>query len=122
MRWTIFEYAYRDAGNCKAFGAVYLSGELIDRERQAITARFESGMFFVAEQLGIPTLYDELYRWSSGPTEADHCWHSFERFDLVNSQGLPADAREWGAASDFYNRVDAVKNWDGSMSPHYAIG
>jgi hypothetical protein len=122
MRWTVFEYAYRDAGNYKAFGTVYLSGELTVEERQAVTARFESETFFVAEQLEIPTLYDELYRWSSGPTEADHCWHSIEGFDLIDGLRLPADAREWGAASDFYSQVDAVKNWDGSMSPHYAIG
>ena len=66
MPHLVFEYLYRDAGNYKVFGDIWLTGALSDQERVALVDSLESGEFFVAEQIGVPPLYEELFRESGG--------------------------------------------------------
>ncbi len=74
---TQFEYLYRDAGNYKAFGAVLLDGALSTEELEGVRNLFPNDGFFIAEQIGVPALYGQLYQWSDGPTQDDHCWQEF---------------------------------------------
>lgn len=118
--WTLFKYLYRDASNYKAFGAVAVAGQFSEDERANIRQQLESGQFFIAEQIGVPPLYDQLYRWSDGPISDDHCWHEFERFEEVGER--PSGMIVSGSAADFVARISAVKEWQLDLSPHFAIG
>lgn len=114
--WTLFKYLYRDASNYKAFGAVALAGRISDAERVDVRRRFESEEFFIAEQIGVPTLYEQLYQWSDGPIADDHCWHQFERFDEVRER--PIGIMIAGRAEDFVARIRNVEEWQLELSPH----
>lgn len=118
---TMFQYRYRDAGNFKASGHVVLEGQLTAAEQQRLGARLDRGEFFIAEQVGVPPLYEQLYQWSVGPTISDHCWHEFAGLAEVESSDVPAGSFRWGKAADFLAQFCAVKQWDGSLSPHFGI-
>lgn len=120
MATTVFNYLYRDAGNYKAWGAIALEGEVAPEGWNAALANLELGEFFVAEQLGVPPLYNTLYKWSGGPTSADHCWHTFQGIQLVNKPD--ADAYYWGASKIFVKHLLEVDQWRGELSPHFGIG
>lgn len=84
---SIFEYFYCDAWNYKFWGCVQLAGEVDANVLARLKSRFDSEEFFVAEQLGIPALYGQLWRLSDGPTDDDHVWHTFHAL-------RPADGAE----------------------------
>lgn len=65
--WIAFDYMYRDAGNFKAFGTVVLKGSMSQADQVMVRSRLSDGEFFIAEQVGVPPLYRELYRWSGAP-------------------------------------------------------
>lgn len=120
MMWTVFEYLYRDADNFKAFGSVLLKGRLSDDDRDAIRSRLESGEFFIAEQVGVPALYEQLYQWSAGPTESDHCWHEFVGFREIDR---PESSVTYVCdAGMFVTRFAGVTAWEESLSPHTTLG
>ena len=118
MAWTIFEYLYRDSGNFKTFGSIALKGRINNADREAIRAKFDSGEFFIAEQLGVPPLYEQLYQLSDGPTTSDHCWHEFVGF---RDSGDPESCAIGGNAKDFVMRVMSMNEWDLSLSPHFSL-
>ena len=110
---TAFEYRYRDASNYKAWGRILLNGRLSDADRALVIDSLEDGEFFVAEQVGIPPLYQALYQLSDGPTEDDHGWHEFVAF----TDQVPADDEPlWGSANDLALRFAGVKRWNVAMS------
>jgi len=117
MAWTIFDYLYRDAGNFKAFGRIAFEGRINNADREAIRAKLDSGEFFVAEQIGVPPLYEQLYQWSDGPTTLDHCWHEFVGFrESVD----PEHCQIGGNAKDFETRVTSGDEWNLSLSPNFS--
>ena len=118
--WTSFDYMYRDAGNFKAFGSVTLRGDLGDADRQEIRGRLDQGEYFIAEQVGVPPLYEELYQWSNGPTRSDHCWHEFIGFRELHS--APTKRVHTAEAKAFVARFRSVSEWDGSLSPNFELG
>lgn len=117
--WTAFDYMYRDAGNFKAFGTIALKGYLSTADQNLVQARLDAGEFFIAEQVGVPPLYDELYQWSAGPTVSDHCWHSFVGFRELC--GAPEEGVPMVDAATFISRFSSVAKWDGSMSPNFEL-
>lgn len=70
-----FEYLYRCAGNYKNWGEVVFrnsAGESAESLETRLQDGLIDGEFFVAEQVGLPTLYfDEV------DSELDHGWHEF---------------------------------------------
>ena len=114
---TVFEYLYRDAGNFKAFGQIILDGEFVSNSEKLIRSKLESEEFFIAEQVGVPTLYDQLYQWSGGPIEADHCWHEFVGFR--NAEPAEKGTECAVTMADFVARFTSVDRWDGALSPHF---
>ena len=74
-KFSVFSYLYRDASNYKAFGLLLLKGTASADDVEIWRQHFESSEFFIAEQLGIPALYAELWAFSDGATEDDHVWH-----------------------------------------------
>lgn len=75
--YCVFEYLYRDASNYKACGEILLSGDPSKINIETLRACLESGEYFVAEQVGIPPVYKELWDMSGGPTSDDHALHEF---------------------------------------------
>lgn len=116
--WTAFDYMYRDAGNFKAFGTIILEGRLRAADREIIRSRLSNREFFVAEQVGVPPLYQELYRWSEGATKSDHCWHEFVGFRCI---AAPENDPSRIKTSEFVRRFTSLKNWDETLSPHFAL-
>ena len=62
---VVFDYMYRDAANYKAYGPPLLKGEVTEEDQRRLKSKLESGEFFIAEQIGIPALYGELWSLSS---------------------------------------------------------
>jgi len=99
--YTVFEYLYRDAGNYKAWGSVLLSGRATAEDEAALRSRMDSGAFFVAEKVGVPSLQRELWKWSDGPTEDDHGFHEFHGFREATQDDLANFAC---SKEEFFNR------------------
>ena len=111
MRMTLFDYRYRDGGNFKANGTIALEGEANTLLVHAALSRLEDGEYFVAEQLGVPPLQPQLYRWSGGPTPDDHGWHEFVGTRCVSRANLPSDAQVIDSARAFFAKLAAVGEW-----------
>jgi hypothetical protein len=115
-RFCVFEYLYRDADNYKAWGALLLKGEFTDAQVAEMRSKFESEELFIAEQIGVPPLYEELWAYSGGLTESDHPWHEFfaVRPAEVNDFAMGAP---WGSANILFNAVTKVGAWNEQLSP-----
>lgn len=119
MAWTVFEYLYRDADNHKAFGRVGFEGLATEAQWEAVLQIFDERTYFIAEQIGLPALSDQLFRWSgNAPTDADHCWHEFHSTSVVEGPHLPRSIYCAETAEAFVERVRRVKNWEVWLSPN----
>jgi hypothetical protein len=114
--FTIFEYLYRDAANYKVWGQLLLEGVVSEIDRQVLASKFESGDLFIAEQLGIPALYGDLWEFSDGPTEDDHVWHTFHALRAVTPEDPSTVV--FGSVVDLVARIEAVEEWKSELSPH----
>jgi hypothetical protein len=123
MGHFIFEYLYRDAGNFKAWGELLLDGELSEADEAFLRSKFEGGEFFIAEQLGIPPLYEAVWSASlAGPSEElDHVWHEFHAIRPASEEEVKTH-KPWGSASRLITVVEDVDAWDLSLSRNYALG
>ena len=115
-RFCVFEYLYRDADNFKAWGALLLKGVLTDTQVAEMRSKFESEEFFIAEQIGVPPLYEELWAYSGGLTQSDHPWHEFFAVRPAEANDL-ATGTPWGSASILFNAVTKVGVWREKLSP-----
>jgi hypothetical protein len=115
-RFCVFEYLYRDADNFKAWGALLLKGALTDAQVAEMRSKFESEKFFIAEQISIPPLYQELWAYSGGLTESDHTWHEFFAVRLAETNDF-AMGTPWGSANTLFNAVTKVTRWKEQLSP-----
>lgn len=116
--YVVFDYLYRDASNYKVFGSAWLAGTLTKDEQSEIFACCSGGEFFIAEQIGIPALYQGLYEHGGGPTEDDHVWHTLEGFR--NCMPLPTGGTLRGEAPALLAAFRAAKgNWQQELSPNF---
>ena len=116
---TIFEYCYRDAGNFKAFGAILLDGGVPSHLEAHFRSALHEGDFFIAEQVNVAPLYDQLYQWSGGPIKSDHCWHEFVGFKKGGKADQLGECA--GTVAEFVSRFLSVAYWEEALSPHFAI-
>ena len=118
--YSVFEYLYRDAGNFKAYGAVLLEGVLSDTEVDSLCRRFDGGEYFIAEQIGIPTLYQALWdECGCEPSDdMDHVWHEFHAIRLANPDDL-SSLQRWGRVADFKDRIARIRRWDEALSRNW---
>lgn len=117
--YCVFDYLYRDAANYKVWGSLLLSGVPAQEDITALRACMESGEYFVAEQVGIPPLYEEL-QLSGGPTEDDHALHEFVELRIADeneSRTLPL----FGELTNLLKVFQSVARWDYSLSPNYEV-
>ena len=103
----VFEYLYRDASNYKVGGEIFLSGVPTQNDMAALRACLDSGEYFVAEQVGIPALYKELWDLSGGPNSDDHALHEFVAL-RVASEDERKSPRLFGDLSNFIKTFEAV--------------
>lgn len=116
--FCVFEYLYRDGSNYKAWGLLLLSGEPTQEDVTALKGCLESGEYFVAEQVGVPPVYKELWDLSGGPTSDDHALHEFVALrEVTDDEGksLPL----FGELSNLLKAFQAVAKWDNSLSPNF---
>lgn len=114
----VFEYLYRDGSNYKAWGEILLSGTPSQNDIEALRACLESGENFVAEQVGIPPVYKELWDLSGGPGRDDHALHEFVTLRAASEherKSLPL----FGELSNLLKTFQAVTKWDYSLSPNF---
>lgn len=115
----MFEYLYRDASNYKSWGTLVLRGAATASDLEVLKSKFESGEFFIAEQLGIPPLYAELWEFSNGPSIDDHVWHSFHALRLATDEDITKPV--FGTVENLISKIEAVKEWEPELSPHWDI-
>jgi hypothetical protein len=108
--YSIFEYLYRDAGNYKAWGKLLLAGKLNTEQMNQMLKKFDSSEFFIAEQIGIPPLYEELWEYSNGANGDDHSWHSFHSMQLATHEEIEA-YKVWGSVDTLLANILAVTHW-----------
>ena len=114
---SVFVYIYRDAANYKAGGQLLLDGAFCAAAEAAIRKCCDGWDRFVAEQVGVPTLYAELYRFSDGPTIDDIAFHELQQLRPATQDDL-ASPPSWGTLDDLVARFRAVDTWDCTLSPH----
>jgi len=108
---SIFEYLYRDAGNWKAWGQLLLEGVPTASDISSLTASFESGEFFIAEQLGIPPLFQQFWTQYGGPTQDDHPWHEFAGVRPATEAEI-SHCSYWGTMQSLVERAKSIKAWE----------
>ena len=116
--YTAFEYIYRDASNYKAFGTILATGGMTKADIRKLIDCFEDYNLFVAEQVGIPVLYEQLYQYSDGPTDDDHVYHEF----LLCRTATMKEVRTlslWGSTQNLLATFQKAKGqWNLLLSPH----
>jgi len=121
MKTCVFEYLYRDAGNFKVLGELLLVGSFTESDKALVERACEDSRLFVAEQIDVPTLYEELYQFSGGPTEDDMAFHEFLRFRETQPDDLKM--KPWGTVAELIERFQNVNgNWNYRLSPHSGFG
>lgn len=115
----VFEYLYRDASNYKAWGTLALRGTPTKSDLEVLAAHFESGKFFIAEQLGIPPLYAELWQFSNGPSIDDHVWHTFYALRPATEEDIKEPV--FGTVKSLISKINTVTDWNQQLSPHWDI-
>lgn len=118
--FCVFEYLYRDADNFKAWGALLLEGALIDAQVVEMRSKLEGEEFFIAEQIGAPPLYQELWKYSDGPTENDHVWHEFFALRPAEENDLVED-EPWGTANALFTSISGIARWNERLSLHWEV-
>lgn len=114
---SVFVYQYGDVDNISKPGHLLLRGNGGTELKEAIRDACDSREYFVAEQIGVPVLYAELYALSGGPTVDDVAFHEF--LDLRTATQEEANSLPvWGDLSSFVNRFCSVRYWDCRLSPH----
>lgn len=117
VQHSVFVYQYGDADNISSPGLLLLRGSCGTALKEAIRDACDSREYFVAEQLGVPVLYAELYALSGGPTVDDVAFHEF--LDLRTATPEESDSLPvWDDLSSFVNRFCSVRYWDCRLSPH----
>ena len=117
VEFSVFDYCYRDASNYKAWGSLLLQGACSSSDIEGLRNQLDSGEFFIAEQLGIPPLYAELWALSGGPSVDDHVWHTF--YALRSATPEETNAGVFGTVENLLSRIKGVKTWNETLSPHW---
>lgn len=108
--FSVFEYLYRDAGNWKAWGQLLLEGTPTSNDLAELDASFESGELFIAEQLGVPTLFQTFWTQYGGPTQDDHPWHEFAGVRPA-TQAEISHGPIWATMQALVERARSIKAW-----------
>lgn len=79
-------------------------------------SKFEGGELFIAEQIGVPPLYQELWQYSDGPTGRDHPWHEFSAIRPAEDEDI-STGKPWETTNTLFVAIDKVIHWNERLSP-----
>jgi hypothetical protein len=115
---NVFIYQYRDASNYKAGGMLLLYSASHDVEEDMIRECCDAEGCFVAEQVGVPSLCNQLYDFGGGPTDDDHAFHEFQGLRSATAEEI-ASLPLSGSLRELTCRFLRTEgNWDCSLSPN----
>lgn len=77
---TRLDLEYRDASNYKANICVVLEGEITPDMISQIGDHLDDGDCIIADQVGLPTPSEQLFREFDGPSEDDHVYTAIEQW------------------------------------------
>lgn len=118
-RYCVFEYCYRDSGNWKTYGRMLLRGSMGDAG-SVVQECLEWGNQFVAEQVGVPALYEEHFRaCGDGPSALDHAFHEFVRLRPAIEEEIALLPTSGSIQCLLARFRDAAGRWDVTRSPYY---
>jgi hypothetical protein len=119
-QYTILEYLYRDASNYKSWGKLLLSGKPSPTETEAFIGSLEIGNLFVAEQVSIPPLYENLWILSGGKSNDDHAFHEFIGLRPATNSEV-SELEVFASVDELLVRFrQAGRCWDCRISPNCA--
>ena len=119
---TSFTYRYRDADNYKTATQLILPGKPHQEEVDEIQKKLIDGDSFIAEQVGLEPLQDDLRQWDTANTEldedghnqADHCWHEIDTAsDIQPTTEAPTTDMTF---EELVSRFTEVQTWDEAQS------
>ena len=117
IKFSIFNYYYRDASNYKVWGSLLLQGLASISDIEELKNSFDSGEFFIAEQVKIPPLYAELWALSGGSSVDDHVWHTF--YELRPATDEEINVQVFDTVENLISKIKAVKTWNETLSPYW---
>ena len=100
---AVFEYCYRDASNYRVHEWVLLEGSVSPAIEEKLRGALIEEVWFVAENVGLPTLFHRLELYSGGPTVDDHGWHEFIGLRAATSAEI-RDLPLFGSVTDLLER------------------
>ena len=92
-----------------------LEGLASDTNHDALAKHFDAGEFFIAEQLGIPPLYADLWELSGGTSVDDHVWHTYSELRPVTADDIKLQV--FGTVENLISKIKAIKSWNQTLSP-----
>ena len=101
MKYSTFEYLYRDGGNFKSWGMLLLSGDTTESDKTLLISCLDSGLWFSAEKFNIPVLYESLLKF--GLSSLDHTWHEFSDLRPATQQEIESN-KCYGSLRDLLQR------------------
>lgn len=117
-KYTLFEYLYRDASNYKAWGQLLIAGDVSHDYYEALVSCLETDDLFVAEQVGIPPLYEKLWALSGGKTEDDHAYHQFFELRPATNEEI-TELEPFTDTDELLKRFQQVgRRWNCLLSPN----
>lgn len=115
----VLEYVYRDASNFKSRGYLLLDADPKGVAVDEVAGWTRSEELFVAEQVGIPPLYEPLWQLVGGPTRDDHAFHEFVELRDATEEEV-RELPVWGTLEQLVQAFEAVTGWDVTLSPNCA--
>ena len=115
--YTIFEYLYRDASNYKSYGYLLLRGDFSEECQSTLEKHCEGTELFIAEQIGIPPLYEQLWTKFGGHNRDDHALHELIGLRKASSEEA-TELKAWGTVNDLINKFRSVQKWNLTLSPN----
>src|SRR5690606_36212854 len=101
-----------------SWDTLLLEGTWTARLEVQLRECMHSNELFVAEQVGIPALYESLWQLSGGPTPDDHGFHEISTIRPATDEEVDSLVL-WGTVVDLCQRFRRVKNkWNPALSPH----
>ena len=111
--YSVFVYRYRDAKNIKVDGLLLLAGDCDEQLHvEAIDECCESERRFIAEQVGVPALYDTLLTAGNSSMADIHEFHEFIGLRLATDEEanvLPL----WGRINELVWKFRATESGSG---------